>query len=87
MHVHMYMPSAVKGLNAVTSHTGTAGLIVIRDLDGNSTGMLKEPPAIALAVTKIPRPNAIEIARIALSTLQQYSQHGFTNITDMHGHN
>ena len=56
---------------------------IVKDQDGNPTGMLKEPPAITLAASKIPKPNAIELARVALSTLQQYSQHGFTTITDM----
>lgn len=56
---------------------------IVRDHDGNPTGMLKEGTAINLATQKIPRPNAIESAKPAFQALRQYSQNGFTTITEM----
>ena len=57
---------------------------IVRYPDGNPTGMLKEPPAITQLVgSKIPKPDAIQYLGMAVSTLQQYAQHGFTTITEL----
>ena len=75
-----------KGLEVcgITSKTPDPdGGKIVHDSHGNPTGMLKEPPAIAIAMAKIPKPGLLKLAKLAFDTLQQYSQNGFTTITDM----
>lgn len=77
-----------KGLEVcnITSKTpdpeGGKGKIV-HDSHGNPTGMLKEPPAIAIPIAKIPKPGLLQLVKLAFEALQQFSQKGFTTITDM----
>lgn len=75
-----------KGLEVcgITSKTSDPpGGKIVRDSDGNPTGMLKEPPAVALPVAKIPKPGLLKWAKIAFDVLHQYSKNGFTTIIDM----
>ncbi len=68
----------------ITSETkDPEGGKIVRDEDGNPTGMLKEGPAIQLALDKLPKPGTFELAKRAFNALRQYSQKGFTTVTDM----
>ncbi len=78
-----------KGLEVCGINRGTQdpnGGVIVRDKDGNPTGMLKEPPAIDLVLDKLPKPRIPELPKflpVLCNGLRQYSKKGFTTITDM----
>ena len=59
------------------------GGVIVRDEKGNPSGMLKEITALELAMESLPQPSPLEMAKQSFDTLRQYSQLGFTTITDL----
>ena len=60
-----------------------AGGKIVRDSEGNPTGMLLEAPAIQLAAKHFPSPSLSKTREAFLHAFQQYSKCGITTVADL----
>ena len=73
-----------KGLEVcnITKDTSVPkGGMIATDENGNPSGMVKE--ALELAMNKLPNPSPLEMGKLTFDTLKQYSQLGFTTVTEL----
>ena len=59
------------------------GGVIVRDEKGEPSGMLKEKAALDLLMNNLPKPSPLEMAKLTFDALKQYSQLGFTTVTDL----
>ncbi len=83
LHSAWVNTKALEICNITTETEDPYGGKIVRDENGNPTGLLKEQSAINIVGFKIPQPSSLERAEILVDVLQQYSQNGFTTVADM----